>query len=436
MEPQRSTRVTWVMAVFLGTAAVVLDDPSFALAAFSLVLFSAALALRFRMRMHRIVTSARVTRSVERSVVPQGSSTAITTDFSCSPEPGTAVRVRDILPPAALAEPANTPAVVASDGKATLRYRFTPLVAGSTEVTGVMVTVADPFYTGSLALASAPFRGPELKVHPHAAFERLRTALDFDMREKDAPIIYRGSGIRWMREYLHGDDLRFIDWKMTAKHDRMFIREYTAAENIPPLIVLDLPDRSFPVSGDLVAKLVTSVTGEAITALRTCGSVSLFLISGINHVDVLLNETDLNRITTMIRASAHPRYRLHHAYRWKNRAVMRGFIRKIGSAASRTENAESARVLARVAQVYRKSLASPYVPVFSTQLQQLLRSVQIEEILLYSLFEGDLSHVMELAYQAQVQGIRLKPRTVAGQDTAQLAALRRIPGMDAPEVMS
>ncbi len=65
-----------------------------------------------------------------------------------------------------------------------------------------------------------------------------------------------------------------------------------------------------------------------------------------------------------------------------------------------------------------------------------IRGLTVLALLLYSLFEGDLSHVTELAYQAQVQQIRLKPRTIAGQDTAQLAALRRIPGMDAPEVVS
>src|SRR5512139_163506 len=100
MEPERFTQAGWVMAALLGAAAIVFDDPSFFLATFSLVLFSAALAIRFRFRMHQVVTSAQVTRSADRKVVQQGRPTVITTSFSCSPGPGITVRVRDILPPA------------------------------------------------------------------------------------------------------------------------------------------------------------------------------------------------------------------------------------------------------------------------------------------------------------------------------------------------
>jgi len=435
MEPLRSTRVTWVMAAVLGTAAIVLDTPSLYLAAFSLVLFSAALAIRFRRRMHRIVASARITRSADSRVVPQGGSAAITTEFSCSPVPGILLRVRDVLPPAAQTYPANATAIVASDGSAVLHYNLIPLVPGSVEIEGTVVTVADPFYSASLVMASAPFRGLELTVHPHPAYERLSETKDFTAREKDTPVIFRGSGIRAIREYLHGDDLRFIDWKMTAKHDRMFVREYAAAENLPPLIVLDLPDRSFPVPDDRMAHLVSSVTGEALTALRNCGSVSLFLISGVNVVDVLLNETGIHRVTTLIRRSAHPQVRLHHAYRWKNRAGMRGFIRKIGSAASRRDEEDHSLFLARIAQIYKKSLASPDVPLFPSQVKHLLHSLQLEEIILYSFFEGDLSHVRELAFQAKVKGIRLRPRTVGRQEAADLSAVRRMQGMDTLEVV-
>jgi len=282
MEPSQFTRVTGVIAVFAGIAAIVLNDPGFYLASFSLVLFAAALALRFRVRVYRIVRSSRVTRSLDRVIVPQGGTASITTSFSCSPEPDIAVRIRDLHPSATLVEPFDPVAVISRDGTATVRYHFTPLLPGRTMVTGIELKVFDPFWTTSIVMTSAPFRGPELKVFPHAAYERHHPLQHMDIRERDAPIIYRGSSIRSFREYQDGDELRFIDWKMTAKHDRMFIREYTTVENIAPLIILDLPDRSTPVPDDLMASLVSSVSSEAASVLRSSGLVSLVIISGVN----------------------------------------------------------------------------------------------------------------------------------------------------------
>jgi uncharacterized protein (DUF58 family) len=326
-------------------------------------------------------------------------------------------------------------AVVAEDGSVTFSYSLTPLVPGSISFPGILLTVSDLFYTSSLMMLSGPFRGPDLEVHPQSAYERSRIRKDFGTVEKDVPSVYRGYGIRSIREYIPGDDLRSIDWKMTAKHERVFIREYTAVENSPPLIVLDLPDQSFPVSPEHITKLVNGVSGEMAAAIRNFGSVSLFLISGVNIIDVILEETDLKRCISIIRTSAHPRFRLHHAYRWKTRASMRVFLRKIGSAASIPKKDESSLFLERIAQIYRKSLANPYIPVFSTQVTRLLHSLRLEEIVLYSLFEGDLSHIMEITLQAKMQRIRLKSRTVLGEDAGKFNSIKKALDMDTLEVI-
>jgi uncharacterized protein (DUF58 family) len=257
----------------------------------------------------------------------------------------------------------------------------------------------------------------------------------FGAREKDALSIHHGYGIRSIREYIRGDDLRFIDWKMTAKHDRMFVREYTAVENFPPLIVLDLPDRSFPVPDDRIARLVNDVTGETVNAIRNYGSVSLFIISGVNIISIMLEETDLQRRMTVLRTSAHPHFRLHHAYRWKDRAGMRRSYRKTQGASDWPKKDESALFFARIAQIYHASLAVPFVPAFSTQVSRLLHSLQVEEILLYSLFEGDLSHIREIALQAQIQRIRLKPKTAPGQDAANISSVKKALALDTVEVI-
>jgi len=102
----------------------------------------------------------------------------------------------------------------------------------------------------------------------------------------------------------------------------------------------------------------------------------------------------------MIRTSAHPRFRFDHAYRWKNRASMRRFIRKSGSADPWPDGDESGRLQERIARIYQKSLADPDIPVFSLQVGRLLNSLKSGDIVLFSLFIGDLSHIREIVYQA------------------------------------
>jgi hypothetical protein len=216
----------------------------------------------------------------------------------------------------------------------------------------------------------------------------------------------------------------------------MFIREYTAIENIPPLLVIDLPDRSFPVPDQHITQIINSVSSEATTAIRNYGSVSLFIISGINIIDIVMDEKDLRRVISILRRSSHPAFRLHHAYRWKNRAVMRGFVKKSRSNILKENQDPSGRFFAKIAQVYQKSLASPDMPLFSIQVRRLFESLPTEDIVIYSLFEGDLSHIRELAFQATMQRIRLKLRTVAGQDAAKIVTVKKALGIDSLEVIS
>jgi hypothetical protein len=348
---------------------------------------------------------------------------------------GRSVRVRDLLAPGTGSDPEKPEAIAGADGSASLRYTLFPVIPGTTGFPGILLTVSDRFFSAGLAMRSGPFAGPELEVYPHAIFERSLGGKELGDREKDQVSIYRGYGVRSIREYVQGDDLRSIDWKMTAKHNRMFVREYTAVENFPPLLILDLPDRSFPVPEKTLVRLVSSVTGEATTVHREHGSVSLFLISGVNIIDIILDEKDLQRIMTVLRTVAHPAFRLHHAYRWKNRAALRSCIRRHEQPDPEKGNPED-RFSESIARVWKRSLASPYTPVFSTRVGRLLGSLTTKKIILYSLFDGDLSHIRELAHQARGERFRLTPRTVSGEDKEKLFAARTALGSDAIEVIA
>ena len=434
MEPERPTRAIGVMAALLAAAAVVLDNPAIYLAAFSLVLFLSALAVRFQRKMRRIAASVTIERVANRKVIQQGGTAVILTTFTSSPEPGTAVSVREILPSGSSAGSPGQVMPVSPDGSATLLYNLTALVPGKIAVGGIVLAVADPFFSGERVMASLRYCGPELDVQPHAAFEHLRKRNEDATREKNKPSIARGYHVRSVREYLPGDDIRTVDWKMTAKYQRMFIREYTSVENVPPLVVLDVPAEESEVRDETLAALINGVNQETAAAIRRYGSVSLLVISGINVLAILLEERNPQRCTGAILDAAHPQVRLHHAYRWKNRASLHAVVRSCRRAVAREEDAPR-HFLARIASICRRSLAGPYVPVFSIQIASLLRSVHLTEIYLYSLFEGDDSHIRELASQVQELQIRLIPRTVAERDAAS-HRLRELTGAEPVQVIA
>ena len=52
---------------------------------------------------------------------------------------------------------------------------------------------------------------------------------------------YKGFSVEFAqhREYVPGDDIRFVDWKIYGKTDRFYIREYEEETNLRCTILLD-----------------------------------------------------------------------------------------------------------------------------------------------------------------------------------------------------
>jgi uncharacterized protein (DUF58 family) len=64
-----------------------------------------------------------------------------------------------------------------------------------------------------------------------------------------SPFLGTGMEFKQHREYSQGDDLRFLDWKVFAKTDRFFIKEFESETNMPCQIVLDCSE-SMSYRGD------------------------------------------------------------------------------------------------------------------------------------------------------------------------------------------
>jgi uncharacterized protein (DUF58 family) len=60
--------------------------------------------------------------------------------------------------------------------------------------------------------------------------------------EGDYRTLFRGNGVDFadLREYAYGDDIRAIDWNVTARMDRPYVREYLEDREITAWFLLDL----------------------------------------------------------------------------------------------------------------------------------------------------------------------------------------------------
>ena len=68
---------------------------------------------------------------------------------------------------------------------------------------------------------------------------------------------YRGFSVEFAqhREYVPGDDLRFLDWKAYAKSDKYYIKEYEEETNFRAVIVLDSSESMRYKSGENQSKM-------------------------------------------------------------------------------------------------------------------------------------------------------------------------------------
>ena len=105
--------------------------------------------------------------------------------------------------------------------------------------TGEPVGATAPGAAGATSVASRPMSAPEkiLQRLDWKVIRRLDGVLQGDYRS-----LFRGNGIDLvdLREYQPGDDVRAIDWTVTARMDTPYVREYVEDREVTAWFLLDL----------------------------------------------------------------------------------------------------------------------------------------------------------------------------------------------------
>jgi len=95
--------------------------------------------------------------------------------------------------------------------------------------------------------------------------------------------VFKGLGMEFaqVREYSPGDDVRAIDWNVTARFGRPFVRQYQEERELTLIVACDLSGSQFFGSGPKLKKETAAELAAvlAFSALRNNDKVGLFLFT-------------------------------------------------------------------------------------------------------------------------------------------------------------
>ena len=417
MRLRRCAQGISLLVILLLVLALILDSMAILLAGSTLLFALAALALSFDNRFRQMVASLMTNRTLERTMVRKGATVRVTTQIAVQVPAHMEVKIAENLPSGLVVQDGETgtvfeavPAAPPQRQERKVTYRVTPVVHGSMHVSGVSLTARDLFFENSIDLSSEPFRGPVLFVQPRGLFEPSSHRVTAETREIEKMSVLSGFGIRALREYYTGDDLRRIDWKLTAKHDKLFVREYSGVMGLPPLIIVDLPWRGAPHSAQDFDRMVAAVAGMAEYSVKMFQYVSVLLISGPNILQYMGEEKDLQRCMSVLREWMHPVERTVHFYRMPDRSDLRRQIRTLESRLEEARDPSSQKFFDSLNKQYLRSLQAQQIPAFTAQLVRTLSPLMADECYVFSLFFGDASHLRQVIRQAKAMKIRVHVR--------------------------
>lgn len=94
--------------------------------------------------------------------------------------------------------------------------------------------------------------------------------------------IFKGQGIEFseIREYRFGDDIRSIDWKVTARYNKPYIKEFIEERDLTVYFAFDISGSS--LFGNLVSKKRKSIeliAGLMFGAMQNNDNIGLFLFT-------------------------------------------------------------------------------------------------------------------------------------------------------------
>lgn len=396
----RLTRGVLLLPVFLVAISLFFNSVA-ALTGAAAILF--ALLWRyavFQIDVTRVLASSRIERGTEKSIVRQGGSIRVHARFTFDPRASVRAEVTEILPKGGRLYEGSVGPVFAANGECTLEYAVEYQVHGDLKFPGLQLSLCDRFFSDRYLLTSPHFQGPVVAVQPMGEFESSFGVHGYGEEEIAKIRAITGLGVRGFREFNLGDDMRHIDWKLSAKYDRLMLREYTMLGGSYPLLILDLPEsRGSGESEKGFDELVQAVTGALDRSLREFRRATLLLISGPNIVRMYPEESRFLDVMEVIRREVHPVPRQRTLYRFETKPELKARAREAEIQALRAKERDEKDFLAGIAGIYHSIADTGEIHAFQGEIARMLRIMPHDDVLLFSLCRGDTSHIRILVDQ-------------------------------------
>lgn len=392
MKLSRCSQGIVLLTVVLALFSFFFDDLPAAVAAGGLLFFLIARGALFFSVLQRTAGSLAVSRSVSPLFARQGSRVSVRAVVSGEVPPGYFAVVTDLPPEGSYLSAGSATGIVL--GSAVLSYTLTPMGIGKHDFSGIHLSFSDLFFRTGLPIRMA---GESLTVLPLAAYSLPGRDL---AGETEVPHItpFTSPGIREFREYVQGDDPRSIDWKLSAKYDRLYVREYMGRALHSRLLIVDLPDMHQPCDEDAFSRFRDATAGIIAAQVQGSLETAVLLISGPNLLSFIPSVSDTGLLIAMMH-DLMPSPRLHHLSRYAATPVLRA---RYAHPAGRDDPFGEA--LTRVTLAF---LATRLPTLFEAQVSRVFSAVQTPTVHLFSLALGDASHLRILAGQAAGAGMDL-----------------------------
>jgi hypothetical protein len=408
-----------LLAVFLILLllAGILDDPVLLMAGTSVGLLFMGLCLLFLQTVEKTYRTITGSWKMEKSLIRQGRSNAIDCTLCLEIPPGYMVRYLDTVPAMCSLESGEnqTWTDIAGSQILTLSYRFIPHYHGTIYHQGGIITIQNRFFSSSLPLRPEKSSVPSVQVQPWPLFGPVEKRGSGKDLERIGPV--KGYSIRQFREYLPGDDIRHVDWKISAKRGTLYIREYATPSDELPMVIVDLPDSGQQIDMQAFSRMVSSISGYVESKLAKKEPIRLIGISGPNMSDLYYEGYDMAHCLTIIRERIHPVPRTFHLFRFMMRSDMRKEIHHAALSMDRSEiSGDERSYIVRVRDIRKQHIQEVKTTRFAHAMNTILMQRHFHEIILYSLCDGDMSHIREVAALAGRQSIPFRIRTPKRSD--------------------
>jgi uncharacterized protein (DUF58 family) len=281
-----------------------------------------------------------------------------------------------------------------------LVYTAAPMVHGILSFPGLVIRVTDRFFSDEIQLLNDHFNGPELKVFPSGNYEISLESYEYGEQEIERIRARSGVELSGFRHYVPGDDMKHIDWKMTAKHGKPVVRQYTGLGGTNPLIILDLPEQvenAMPVHFHTMVRAVSGAIEESWKKYRKS---SFVLISGPNIIDSSRPGDGVEPSLAILNASAYPLKRARTYYRFLTNGALRAISSEISRVRVTNSNLNAQEFLENIGSVITSFQKDPVaVPAFHGEISQLLKMWPHDTVIIFTLCSGDMSHIGYLIEQ-------------------------------------